>query len=283
MSQQRASVQEHFWFESAGCRLAAALHIPSGERKPVALVLLHGWAGYRVGAHQMFVKLAREAVARGFVCLRFDFRGRGDSEGEASATTLTTMIEDTQAACAELRARLGIQRFALIGDCSGSEVTIGAGPLMDGCAAWVLWSAPLVGASREAMDRAKHRSILRQYAAKLLRPETWSKLLSGRLQIDMIRRAILGGGKGAGEKGSASDKDIDWLGRFHSFKGPVLFIYGSADPTTAESVAHFERLTRKAGRTWHLYLVEGANHAFYSVKWEREVIDQTLDWLEREV
>jgi pimeloyl-ACP methyl ester carboxylesterase len=249
----------------------------------VALVLLHGWAGYRVGAHQMFVKLARAAVNRGFVCLRFDFRGRGDSEGDAFAATLATMIADTQAACAELAARLGVQRFALIGDCSGSEVAIGAGPLIDGCSAWVLWSAPIVGGSRESMDRAKRRNILRQYAAKLLRRETWAKLFRGKLQLHMIRRAILGGGKGAGEQGSASDKDIDWLGRFLSFRGPVLFIYGSADPTTADSVAHFERLTREAGRAWHLHLVEGANHAFYSVKWEREVIGRTLDWLEREL
>lgn len=283
MSDREASMLEHFWFESAGCRLAAALHTPTGGRKPVALVLLHGWAGYRVGAHQMFVKLAREAAARGFVCLRFDFRGRGDSEGDAATATLSTMIEDTQAACVELSSRTGIERFALIGDCSGSEVAIGAGPLIEGCVGWVLWSAPIVGASREAIDRAKRKSILRQYVGKLFRRETWSKLVGGKLQIGMIKRAVLGGGKGAGEQGSASDKDIDWLGRFRGFGGPVLFIYGSADPTTADSVAHFERLTQEAKRRWHLHLVEGANHAFYSVKWEREVIGQTLDWLEREV
>ena len=60
----------------------------------------------------------------------------------------------------------------------------------------------------------------------------------------------------------------------------MLFIYGSADPTTPESVSHFEALTGRAGRPWHCHLVEGANHAFYSVAWAQEVNDVTLSWLD---
>lgn len=273
-------MEQHLHFDCEGSRLLGVLHLPEGSVRPVGLVLLHGWAGYRIGAHQMFVKLARQACDRGFAVLRFDFRGRGDSEGDAATTTLSTMIQDTVAACQVLLSQAGVSKLAFLGDCSGSEVAIGSGTLVPECSQLVLWSAPIVGASREAMDKAKKKSILRQYVAKVFRRETWSKLIGGKLQLGMIKRAMLGGGKGAGEKGSASDKDIDWIGRFTGFKGDVLFVYGNADPTTPDSVAHFQRLTEMARRPWHCHLVEGANHAFYSLPWEREVIGASLDWLE---
>lgn len=273
-------MERHFHFESQGSRLLGVVHAPDeAVCEPLGIVLLHGWAGYRIGAHQMLVKLAREACARGYSCLRFDFRGRGDSEGDAAATTLTTMIADAQAAAQELLSEDGVQGIAFVGDCSGSEVAIGAGPLVDNCRALVLWSAPIVGASREATDKAKRRDVVGQYWSKLFRRETWSKLLAGRLQLGMIRKALVGGGKGAGEQGSESDKDIDWLERFTGFGGDVLFVYGGSDPTARDALEHYENLTARAGRDWHSHLVDGANHAFYSAKWERELIDATLRWL----
>jgi uncharacterized protein len=273
-------MEEHFFLEVSGCRLAAVLHHPDGGATgQPGLVLLHGWAGYRAGAHQMFVKLGREAARQGYACLRFDFRGRGDSEGDAGAATLTTMIQDALAAGDALRQRAGCAGYVFVGDCSGSEVAIGAGPLAEGCQGLALWSAPLVGASREEADRAKRQHILRQYWQKLFRRETWAKLASGSLQGGAIRRALLRGGKGKGEEGDASDKQIDWARRFGEFSGEVLFVFGGADPTTAEGLRHYEALTAQAGRAWHCHVVEGANHAFYSTAWEREVIGATLDWV----
>jgi hypothetical protein len=42
---------------------------------------------------------------------------------------------------------------------------------------------------------------------------------------------------------------------------------------------HYEGLTAQAGRAWHCHVVQGANHAFYSTTWEREVIEATLGWV----
>ena len=274
-------MDHHFTFTSRRAQLVATLHLPDeGQPKALGLVLLHGWAGYKIGAHRMFVKLGREAAVRGHACLRFDFRGRGDSEGGAAKTNLTTMIEDAVAAARTLlQQQPGVTQIALIGDCSGSEVAIGAGVLVPECKALALWSAPIVGASRQASDKAKRKHILAQYAGKLFRRETWGKLLAGGLQPAMIKKAISGGGKGAGEQGAEIDKKITWLERFATFPGQVLFVYGSKDPTTDEAVGHYEPLTAESGRDWHLHTVDGANHAFYSATWEREVIEATLDWL----
>ena len=274
-------MERHCYFESDGARLLAALHVPDEgfPRLPLGLVYLHGWAGYRIGPHQMFIKMARRAEAMGFCSLRFDFRGRGDSEGATQDTTLTTMIADAVAATQFMLAETGLERVALIGDCSGSEVALGAGPLHEAIAAMVLWSAPIVAGDRRGSDSAKKRQIWLTYLRKVFRQETWQKLLSGGLQVGQIRRALGSGGKGAGEEGAAVDAAIDWYQRFLDFAGERLFIYGGNDPTTAASVEHYEMLCRRADKPFNSYLVAGANHAFYSLAWENEVIGQSLEWL----
>lgn len=274
-------MEQHCYFNSDGHRLLAVTHLPDEqtERQPLALVYLHGWAGYRIGPHQMFTKMARRAEEMGFCSLRFDFGGRGDSEGDTQKTTLTTMIADTVKAIDFVLCQTGIERVALIGDCSGSEVAIGAGPLHPAIAAQVLWSAPIVAGDRASTDRAKKKTMLAQYGRKLFRRETWAKLVGGKLQPGQIAKVIGGGGKGAGEQGAASDKDIDWLDRFVSFRGERLFIYGGNDPTTAASVAHYDALCREARREFNKVIIPGANHAFYSLAWENQVIDASLEWL----
>ncbi len=274
---------QHVYFTNNKERLLGAYHRPDADAAlPLGIVMLHGWAGYRIGAHQMFTKLARRAEARGFHCLRFDFRGRGDSEGDAAATTLTTMISDAGVAVDWLVEHAGVEHVALVGDCSGAEVAIGAGVLREVITDMALWSAPIVGADRSGADKAKKLGIIRQYASKLFRRQTYAKLFGGRLDLKMIGKALSSGGKGAGEQGSDDDAGIDWLGRFVGFAGEVLFIYGGNDPTAPEAMRHYETLSRRAGRDYQCHVVRGANHAFYSVQWENEVMDTTVEWLLRQ-
>jgi len=273
-------MERHLYFHSQGYRVLGVLHSPDRTpARPGGLVFLHGWAGYRIGPHQMFTKMARRATDEAFHCLRFDFRGRGDSEGDAGRTTLSTMIQDALAAVDMLCGDTGLQRVALIGDCSGSEVAIGAGTLDARIDSLLLWSAPIVGGARNQAEAAKRRSIYRTYLSKLFRRETWAKLLGGRLQTKMIVRALSKGGKGAGEEGAEEDRDIDWIGRYVAFAGEVMHIYGGNDPTTASALEHYSELSAKAGREFNVHIVEGANHAFYSLAWEDEVMSAGLDWL----
>lgn len=279
MTEVMEATERHLFFPSQGLRVLGVLHTPARPAREGALVFLHGWAGYRIGPHQMFTKLARRAAAAGFHCLRFDFRGRGDSEGDAQAATLATMIEDALAAVAMICEESGVQRVALIGDCSGSEVAIGAGVLDGRIDSLVLWSAPIVGGDRREAEAAKRRGIYGSYLRKLVRRETWAKLVGGRLQPGMILRVLRAGGRGAGEEGAASDREIDWRRRYVDFAGEVLHIYGGNDPTTHSALEHYRELARDAGREFHRYVVEGANHAFYSLGWENEVMDVSLQWL----
>jgi pimeloyl-ACP methyl ester carboxylesterase len=227
----------------------------------------------------MFVKLARQAAQAGLACLRFDFRGRGDSTGEAGAASLSTMISDTVRAAEVFAERVGPVPLALVGDCSGSEVAIGAGPLLPQVQRLVLWSAPPVGdltQARQQLHQAKGAAVRLAYLRKALQPATWRRLLRGQVRLGMVSKTWRSGGLGAGELGQASDREIDWLQRFTAFPGPVLFIYGGSDPATPACLEHYRELSARAQRPFEMHLVEGANHAFYSLAWEQEVIDTTL-------
>ena len=93
-------------FHNDGAALYAMLHVPDGFRGgpgSIGVVFLHGWSGNRRGPHDILVAAARRYCDAGFPCYRFDFRGRGDSEGDADAANLATMISDTELAVRRFR------------------------------------------------------------------------------------------------------------------------------------------------------------------------------------
>ena len=79
------------------------------------------------------------------------------------------MISDACRAAEMVFERCGPLPLALVGDCSGSEVALGAGALIPACERLVLWSAPPVAAERGAMRSAKRRGLWLEYLQKLLR------------------------------------------------------------------------------------------------------------------
>ena len=70
-------------FLSDGLKLSAVVHTPeglrSGERRP-AFIVLHGFGGNKDGHGQIVV--VKQFAEWGYVTMRIDFRGCGESEGE---------------------------------------------------------------------------------------------------------------------------------------------------------------------------------------------------------
>ena len=274
-------------FQNQGCTLHAMLHVPDdfrGGPGSVGVVFLHGWSGNRRGPHDILVAAARRYCDAGFPCFRFDFRGRGDSEGDMDEADLATMISDTEVAVRRLCEGSNLSAVVLVGICSGGEVAIGAAPLCSTVKAMILWSVPTVGVDRARARRAKRLANLGQYATKLFRISTWQKAFTGGLNLPMIKQALSGRG-GAGETPEDGDKarpemDIPWLRRFLSFRGPIQFVYGTGDPTATEAVSHYTKLSARGKVAADFHLIEGANHSFYSLPWKAELIDVSLGWLQ---
>ena len=274
-------------FQGATDKLVGVWHPPLGTAPPgdacgLTIVMLHGWSGTRSGPHQMLTRAAREFAASGFGVLRFDFGGRGDSAGDSETATLATMREDARAALKFCNEKFGARKFVLLGLCSGCEVAFSAA-MENGIAALCLWSAPVFAAGHSDERAARKRNDnLKKYARKLLDPATYAKALTGKLDTAAIRKAASGQG---GESKNVESEEAgqlppgwknDALARFQKFSAPLLLIYGSADPTTGEALV------------WHRHhcnpepqvkMISGANHSYYGLAWEREVIETTRRWL----
>ncbi|HUT35287.1 MAG TPA: alpha/beta fold hydrolase [Planctomycetota bacterium] len=264
-------------------RLVGILHSPDGDARGAGVVFLHGWTGYRVGPHRIFVEAARRLAAAGYHALLFDFRGRGDSDGEHEATTLDQMIEDARAARRLLLEQPGVRRTCWCGLCSGGNVALGAASLDKEVDALLLWSTPLFAPYKTRGQEVKRRGIfLGDYARKLFRRETYAKLLRGKIRFGIITR-ILFGRRGA-PQGTRNPKDSarDIMGDLRGYRGRALFIYGSRDDEAVGAPEFYEGYCREQGIPAAFHTIEGANHSYYSVAWQDEVIALTLDWLNRQ-
>ena len=245
------------------------------------IVMLHGWSGTRCGPHQMLTRAARRFCGLGFDCVRFDFAGRGDSEGDTRLASLATMRDDARDVFSWVRAQNSGPLWVL-GLCSGSEIAVAA--IEPGMAGAILWSAPVFAAPPTHAGQGQKRAAnWKKYARKLLNPATYAKILRGQVDTAGVKSAMQGGG-GAAHKNRESNEAgqlppgfrAQSLKSWRAFDGEIWQIYGSADPILESARAFYEQNSPPIAR---FHLVEGANHSFYGLAWEEEVFARTGEWL----
>ena len=270
-------------FDSAGFQLRGILGVPATiepQRRGVALI--HGWAGYRIGPHRMLVHAARKLLDAGFVTLRFDLRGRGESEGCADETDLDAMTEDSLNATAFLKAHSPAENIALLGICSGSNVAIAAATLNPDVAELALWSVlPFQPEQKPRQKRRRISHYLIQYLRKALSIQTWQRLIQGEINLHMVGKVIAGERQPPPGERNLKDSARNVMGAFKDFHGRALFITGSHDPEGMEGRKLFLSFcnTHRISATFHL--VEGASHSYYHHAHEVEVLDRTIAWFTR--
>ncbi len=112
-------------FISAGLTLRGVLHQPDGAagQRP-AMVLCHGFGGSCRGAGHP--ELAKALEQAGYVALRFDFRGCGQSEGTRGSVIVDEEVADLRAALNFLSGQSGVDtgRIGLLGASLGGSVAI---------------------------------------------------------------------------------------------------------------------------------------------------------------
>jgi fermentation-respiration switch protein FrsA (DUF1100 family) len=90
------AMHERVSFESDGLRLAGALHLPAGgssSRRRPAFLVLHGFGSNKDSGGS--VATATMLAELGYVALRFDMRGCGESEGPRGRVICLEQVEDT--------------------------------------------------------------------------------------------------------------------------------------------------------------------------------------------
>ena len=124
MAEQRVT------FRSGGLELAGIVRVPdgvaNGERR-AAFLVLHGFGSHKGAGNVLGPCAVLESM--GYVTLRFDMRGCGESEGRRGHLICLEQVEDTRAALDHLAGHPAVDgsRIGVIGSSFGAAVALHTG------------------------------------------------------------------------------------------------------------------------------------------------------------
>ena len=281
-------MDERVQFASDGLKLAGMLHLPEGvkkgERRPAFLVL-HGFGSNKdssvpTAATKLFTSL-------GYVVLRFDMRGCGESEGERGRTICLEQVEDTRHALEFLQTRAEVQkdRIAVYGQSFGAAVAVysaGVEPRIAACISTGGWG------HGEKKFRKQHEGpeAWARFAGMMKKGKEMQKrgetLMVPRYDIVPIRPEL----RSHVAKGSILEFPYEVVESMYAFNAnevvgkiaprPLLLMHAAHDTVTPteQSVDLFQY----AGQPTDLHLVAGVDHFMLS-EGSPLVMDILRDWL----
>jgi pimeloyl-ACP methyl ester carboxylesterase len=251
-------------FENQGSKLQGMLHVPAGPGPHPIVVFLHGYTGSRIEDHCLFVKAGRDLCSNGISCLRFDFRGSGDSEGAFAEITAEGEISDAVRALEFARSleTADPRRVGMVGLGFGGAIAAGvvSKSAVKSLALWAPWAFIEYQVERGG-------KIVRDPYAWL--PETYKAAIKKTGRVDM-------GGFVRGKPYFESLKHLDPLREIAKYTGPVLIVQGSEDQVILPANAEYLYDNVRGRRL--LVMVDGADHTFSTAAWEAQVIETTRMW-----
>ena len=172
---------------------------PGDPAQPRAVVFVNAGADSHVCVGRIYVTLARHWARRGYVVVRMDLAGIGDSDNRPgrpdNEVYPPTAIEDIRAAIDLLRSHYRVCDVTLAGLCSGAyhalRAAVAALPLNR-----IFLVNPQIFFWHEGADLADIQlveviSAGRTYGDRVRSAEYWRKLLTGRVNVGYILRVYL--------------------------------------------------------------------------------------------
>jgi len=113
--------QKVFFRSSDGLRLAGILHFPKKTRN-TGVIICHGYTGSK--DTNFIPELGETLEENGFLTLRFDFSGNGESEGRFEERTWSHYVKDLKSAIQFLEGNEDIEDICVIGFSMGAAISI---------------------------------------------------------------------------------------------------------------------------------------------------------------
>ena len=271
-------------FECKGDTLVGILSHPLQGEIDAGVVIVVGGPQYRVGSHRQFVDLARILAGNGIACLRFDYRGMGDSEG--SARDFTAVEDDIASAIdAFLLHSPGLERIFLWGLCDGATAAAFYATGDQRVAGLVLLN-PWVHT-----EQAEARVYLRHYyLRRVLSGAFWRKLLGGEFEVrrslsdarSLLLRAFsrspADGERHADDAAPLPERLRESLA---GLDAPVLILLSGNDYVAQEfeDLIATERQWSPVTRKLTIRRQRGADHTFSDPEQSRRAADMTVAWI----
>lgn len=263
-------MEHHITIQSENIELAATLHYPdfpdneskgrsTPARSPI-VIIAHGFVGTRIGVDRLFVMTARELARNGYMVLRFDFGGCGESTGDYGAGGLDAMIDQTRSVIDYALAIdcVDPQRVVLLGHSLGGAVALLTAAKDKRVKTLVMWSAvaypfnDIVGITgKQAYEQAVKFGVS-DYLGYGLQP-VFFESLTRHQPFEQARK----------------------------FNGDVLLVHGTADEVIPVDYCFlYQKLfwMRNQGQCDKEVLFQ-ADHTFSGGQAKEQLIQKTRDWL----
>jgi alpha-beta hydrolase superfamily lysophospholipase len=288
-----ALVERPVFFASETLLFGIVTEPRQGEVRRRGVILLNAGADYHIGASGMYVGLARRWARRGYVVLRMDLAGLGDS-----ATRLgrpdneifpPAALDDVRSAIEFLRSRYGVNDITLAGVCSGAYHALRAGVaalpvnrLLMVNPENFFWKE---GMSVNDMQMAELVRKPGVYRERMFTVAAWRRLSTGRVNIGYIVRIYLNRVLLAVESTLRNAArylrirvpgdlgwDLEQIGR----RGvSVVFVFARGEPGI-DLLALLGGLSlKRLGERCRVHIIDSADHVF-SKSGPRAVLEEVL-------
>jgi len=244
------------------------------------VVLLNGGATNHIGPNRMYVSLARRWAARGYVVLRLDLAGLGDSATRPlrpdNEVYPSGALDDIAAAIDFLRRRYRVEDVTLAGLCAGAYHALRAATagLPVKCALMInpltfFWKQGMTLNDLQIAEVVRNPGV---YAEHMLSGKYWLKLLRGRVNLwrvamVLIRRAWL-----------TLDANLRDLKRWLHFELTddlgqelaavagrgvrLVFLFARGEPGPDLLKIQGGSVVKTLGDRCRIYTIDGADHIF---------------------
>lgn len=233
-------------------RIRGCARIPDGRRRYPVVCFFHGFTVEKVGLMRLHELFARQCEEEGFACVRFDFFGCGESEGDFSEMRFRDEVEQAEAIYkwTEKQDFVEKNKIFLAGHSLGGAVASIAAAHVHPLGV-ILWSA----GNTAYYDISKRvGAIPGQYKKSY---DVGGLELSGEF-LEELRK-------------------IDIVEESDGFKGKVLMIHGEMDEKIP--IASAGSYLDLYGQQARLVVIQGANHQFTSLNWKKQVYRTTIDFM----
>lgn len=255
---------------------------PPGEIPRRAVILVNAGADYHIGATGMYVGFARRWATRGYVVLRMDLAGLGDSatrpDRPGNEVFPPAAVDDIRAAVEWVRARYGVRDVALGGVCSGAyhvlRAAVAAVP-----ANRILMINPEVFFWNESMSIHDVQLVelvelvgKKAHRGKMFSMATLRRLLGGDIDIRYVLKMY------CGRLSLALESNLRNLARFLHIRLPndlgselqevaargvrMVFVFGRTERGIALLKMQAGMSLGRLGERYRMHIIDGADHVF---------------------
>lgn len=267
---------------------------PQGAPNGIGVVWLPTGSTFHRNAFP--VRLMRRLSARGFTCLRIDWRGLGEStgqtwEGRAHIEKVATTDAPDVAMAANWLVEEGLNGVIVVGHCSGARAALVATPEIERLAGLAAISVPMADRSMqlahrtpsfEYLKRGLSASSLRGLLDAEIRKVYWRHIrLKASVSVRMLRRPS---DAPFGQPTGLNPEVVAQLEALARRQVPVVLIYGSDDrayhEVSAARSSLYHVLDEPAKALVELPVpLSGHVHNYRSLRVQEDLLEAVTAWV----